>query len=315
MSYKQLTQDQRYQIYEMKLEGKSQRKIAEKLKVAPSTISRELRRNRGGKGYRPGQAHKKAMKRRHLRRRPLVFTGRLKQRVIQKLKIDWSPAQISGWLKKQGGPTISHEWIYLHVWADKAQGGTLYTHLRQAHRKHRKRYGQRDRRGRIPGQISIEKRPAVVEKRKRLGDWEVDTVQGRQDRQAIVSAVDRRSRYTELAKVESRQADSVARAVVKSLKPHPSKTITSDNGREFAAHAEIAEALEANFYFAHPFHSWERGTNENTNGLIRQYLPKGRSLDNITRKELKFIMNRLNHRPRKCLGFKTPAEVHYSRRN
>lgn len=315
MSYQQLTQEQRYHIYERKHEGVSLRTIAVEIGVAPSTVSREVRRNRGQRGYRPCQAHQTALERRQIPRRPITFTARVRALVERKLKLDWSPSQIVGWLERNGLPSVSHERIYAHVWQDKREGGTLYHHLRHGNRKYRKRYGKRDSRGRIPNQTSIEQRPAVVERRNRSGDWEVDTVLGKQARHAVVSAVERDSRYTVLTKVPNRLAETLSKALVKGLKPHEVKTITSDNGREFAGHAEIAEALDADFYFAHPYHSWERGTNENTNGLIRQYLPKGRSLDNVTQKELRFIMDRLNHRPRECLGFKTPAEVHFSKQN
>ena len=314
MSYSQLTQDQRYQIYEMKHEGKTQKQMAKAVGVHPSTISRELQRNQGQRGYRPHQAHAMALERRDIPRRPPTFTGKLRQTVEDKLREDLSPEQISGWLKKHHKPSVSHERIYQHVWEDQAQGGDLHTHLRHAHKKYRKRYGKRDRRGTIPDRVGIEQRPKVVERRSRVGDWELDSVLGRQESQAIVSAVERRSRFTILAKVDQRKAETVGAAVIDALGPHKERvlTLTSDNGREFANHQQIAQGLGAGFYFARPYHSWERGTNENTNGLLRQYIPKKCSLDKIGTEELRFVMERLNHRPRKCLGYKTPDEVFFS---
>ena len=314
MSYSQLTQDQRYQIYEMKHEGKTQKQMAKAVGVHPSTISRELQRNQGQRGYRPHQAHAMALERRDIPRRPPTFTGKLRQTVEDKLREDLSPEQISGWLKKHHKPSVSHERIYQHVWEDQAQGGDLHTHLRHAHKKYRKRYGKRDRRGTIPDRVGIEQRPKVVERRSRVGDWELDSVLGRQESQAIVSAVERRSRFTILAKVDQRKAETVGAAVIDALGPHKERvlTLTSDNGREFANHQQIAQGLGAGFYFARPYHSWERGTKENTNGLLRQYIPKKCSLDKIGTEELRFVMDRLNHRPRKCLGYKTPDEVFFS---
>jgi len=314
VSYSQLTQDQRYQIYEMKHEGKTQKQMAKAVGVHPSTISRELQRNQGQRGYRPHQAHAMALERRDIPRRPPTFTGKLRQTVEDKLREDLSPEQISGWLKKHHKPSVSHERIYQHVWEDQAQGGDLHTHLRHAHKKYRKRYGKRDRRGTIPDRVGIEQRPKVVERRSRVGDWELDSVLGRQESQAIVSAVERRSRFTILAKVDQRKAETVGAAVIDALGPHKERvlTLTSDNGREFANHQQIAQGLGAGFYFARPYHSWERGTNENTNGLLRQYIPKKCSLDKIGTEELRFVMERLNHRPRKCLGYKTPDEVFFS---
>ena len=314
MSYSQLTQDQRYQIYEMKHECKTQRRMAEAVGVHPSTVSHELRRNRGQRGYRPHQAHAMAQERRQIPRRTPTFTGELRQRVEDKLREDWSPEQISGRLKKHRKPSVSHERIYQHVMEDQAQGGDLHTHLRRAHKKRRKRYGKRDRRGTIPGRVGIEQRPQVVQRRSRVGDWELDSVLGRQESQAIVSAVERRSRFTILAKVDQRKAETVGVAVVDGLGPYKERvlTLTADNGREFATHQQIAQELEAGFYFARPYHSWERGTNENTNGLVRQYVPKKCSLDNIGAEQLRFVMERLNHRPRKCLDYKTPYEVFFA---
>ena len=308
MSYTQLTQEQRYQIHALLKMEHQQTEIAESLGVHKSTVSRELRRNKGLRGYRPKQAHQKAMSRRdHSRRRINPETWLLIEAQIRR---EWSPEQISGWLKRHAAVEISHEWIYQYVLADKHAGGTLYRHLR-CQKKRRKRYGSYDRRGKLPNRVSIEERPVIVDKRQRVGDWEVDTIVGKGHRQAIVSLTERKSRLVLLQKVERRTADLVSDAVIGLLQPiaEHSYTITGDNGKEFAEHERISHALNTDFFFAHPFAAWERGTNENMNGLVRQYIPKRREFDTISEHELSFITNRLNHRPRKCLDYRTPFEV------
>jgi IS30 family transposase len=235
------------------------------------------------------------------------------QRVDTLLKQDWSPEQISGTLKRQGQPSASHERIYKHIYADKQQGGDLHTHLR-CQKKRRKRYGTYDRRDQIANRKSIDQRPAVVATKQRLGDWEIDTIIGKNHKQAIVSLVERQSKLTRLAKVERKTDEAVKAALIKLLKPIAQKvhTITSDNGKEFAGHEAIAEALGVEFYFAHPYHSWERGLNENTNGLVRQYFSKGSNFTAITDQQVQAVAERLNERPRKTLGFQTPNDVFFN---
>jgi IS30 family transposase len=309
-TYTQLTQEQRYQISALKRMGHSRTEIAGVVDVHKSTISRELRRNEGERGYRPKQAHEKAMARRpKAKLRIKADTWRV---VEEKLCQDWSPEQVSGWLKRRQGTQISHEWIYQHILVDKQAGGDLYTHLR-CQKKRRKRYGMHDRRGKLPNRTSIEERSQVVEQRERLGDWEVDTLLGIRARGALVSLVERKSRFTLLQPVEQCLADLVSPAIISLLGPFPDlvHTLTGDNGKEFANHVQIAEALKATFYFAHPYSAWERGTNENTNGLIRQYFPKKKDFSKITPLEAIAIAYKLNHRPRKCLDFMTPFEVFF----
>lgn len=310
MSYTQLTQEQRYQIHSLLKMEHNQTEIAECLEVHKATVSRELRRNKGRRGYRPKQAHQKAMSRRnHPRRRIISETWRL---VESKIRLDWSPEQISGWLKRHVDIEISHEWIYQYILADKHAGGTLYRHLR-CQKKRRKRYGSYDRRGKLPNRVSIEERPAVVDQRRRIGDWEVDTIVGKGHRQAIVTLTERKSRFALLRKVGRRTADRVGDAVIELLRPATDRlhTLTADNGKEFAEHERVAQKLQADFFFAHPYAAWERGANENMNGLVRQYIPKNRDLDSVTHADLIWIMNRLNHRPRKCLDFLSPFEVFF----
>ena len=310
VAYTQLTQEQRYQISTMKKIGSSQKEMAEEIGVHKSTISREVRRNTGERGYRPKQAHEKALGR---RANAKVQIGAAVWKIVEeKLRQDWSPEQVSGWLKREGRPSLSHEWIYQHILADKAAGGDLYSHLRH-HKKRRKRYGSYDRRGKLPNRVSIEERSELVEQRERLGDWEVDTLVGKGHRGALVSLVERKSRYTLLGPVKRRQADLVRHATISLLLPFVDQvhTITGDNGKEFAEHMQIAETLKAVFYFAHPYSAWERGTNENTNGLVRQYFPKSTNFSKVTHAKALSATDKLNHRPRKCLAFRTPFEVFF----
>jgi len=308
-TYQQLTQVQRYQISALKKNGHSQREIADTIGVHKSTISRELRRNRGQRGYRPQQAHRKALDRHRqkVKRRIRPSTWRL---VEEKLREDLSPEQVSGWLEKEQDITVSHEWIYQYILADKEAGGDLHKHLR-CQKPYRKRYGQYDRRGKLPNRVSIEERPAIVDSRERLGDWEVDTMVGKGHRGALVTLTERKSRLALIHRVGHRRAEEVAQAVLGLLGSLSESvhTITSDNGKEFAKHETIAEGLQADFYFAHPYSSWERGANENMNGLIRQYFPKDTDFTTVTDAEVARVMEKLNHRPRKSLDYQTPLEV------
>jgi IS30 family transposase len=313
MSYTQLTHEQRYHIYAHKKTGHfTQSEIADMLGVHKSTISRELSRNRGGRGYRPKQAHESTLARRLSRVRPRISSGTW-EFVERLVRLDLSPEQVSGRLRKEQGLSVSHERIYQHIYADKRGGGDLHEHLR-CQKKRRKRYGKYSRRGQIPGRTGIELRPAVVDARRRIGDWEADTIIGKGHRQAIVSLTERKSRLTLIKKVCRKSADAVRDAIVELLGPvkEAVHTITSDNGTEFAAHETIAEKLTAAFYFARPYHAWERGANENANGLVRQYFPKGHDFKTITDEQINFVMDRLNNRPRKKLGFLTPKEVFYN---
>jgi IS30 family transposase len=308
-TYTQLTREQRYQIKALLDTGHNQTEIAQQLEVNKSTVSREVRRNRGQRGYRPKQAHAMALRRRrekaHTQIGPEIWAL-----VEEKIREDWSPEQISGRLKKEG-VAISHEHIYQYIYADKRAGGTLCSHLR-CQKKRRKRYGKHDRRGKIPNRKSIEERPEIVQQRARLGDWEVDLMLGKDQQGVMVTLTERKSRFTLLRRVSSKQSDVVAQTVIALLKwvAHL-ESITADNGKEFAAHLDISQALSVDFYFAHPYASWERGTNENTNGLIRQYLPKSRSLKNVSFREETKIMDHINLRPRKCLDFRSPFEVFF----
>ena len=307
-TYRQLTQEQRYQIYALQKTGHGPSEIAEVIGVHKSTVSREWKRNRGGRGYRPQQAHRLALERRQKAvRRITVETWAVVERLLRQ---DWSPEQISGRLKKEQKIGISHEWIYQYVLADKRAGGNLYRHLR-CQKKRRKRYGKYDRRGKLPNCRSIDERPKLVNRRKRLGDWEVDTILGKRHKPAMVTLTERKSRLTFLGKVPQRTACAVRKQLLRLLLPvaDQAHTLTSDHGKEFADHQRIAQALQLDFYFAHPYAAWERGTNENTNGLLRQYFPKKLDFQAVSNQAIEQAMCRLNFRPRKALRFKTPFEV------
>ncbi len=311
MSYTQLTQEQRYQIYALLKMGHNRTEIAAVIEMHKATISRELGRNSGLRGYRPKQAHHKALSRRNhslARIMPEIW-----EMIEAKLHLEWSPEQVSGWLQRRFAIQVSHEWIYQHILVDKKAGGELYRHLR-CQKKRRKRYGSYDRRGKLPNRVSIEERPLIVEQRQRIGDWEVDTIVGKGHHQGIVTLIERKSRFALLSKVEQRTADQVSQAMIDLLLPVSDRlhTITADNGKEFAEHERVAHELQVDFFFAHPNAAWERGANENMNGLVRQYIPKKCNFASVTNVELIQIMKRLNYRPRKCLDFLSPFEVFFN---
>lgn len=311
-TYKQLTQELRYFIYQLKEIAFTQSEIAEQIGVHKSTISRELNRNTGGKGYRPMQAHNKALERRLLAAKAIKMTQHMIDLVEEKILEQWSPEQISGWLMSEHKNSLSHERIYQHIWQDKRQGGDLYQHLRRQGKKYQKRGSNgKQSRGQIIDRISIDDRPQAVEEKKRVGDWEIDTVIGKGHSGALVTIVERKTLYTLIARVNGKCADWVTQATIKLLEPFIDRThsITADNGKEFAYHKKITEALETAFYFAHPYHSWERGLNENTNGLIRQYFPKNTDFKTVDDEDVYIVMQKLNNRPRKSLGFKTPLQM------
>ena len=309
--YKHLSREERYQIYSLRLAKQTISEIARLLGRHRSTISRELGRGRGLRGYRAEQACSKASERAKKSRNARRVDAKVWADVSFYLGLQWSPEQIAGYLKINAQPTVSHESIYQRIYADKAAGGTLHLALR-CQKPRRKRYGSgQERRGTIPNQVSIDKRPTLVNQRERFGDWEGDLVIGSGQHQALVTLNERTTRYSLIAHVPFKTAQAVSDAMISLLAPFAANvhTLTTDNGKEFAQHEHIAKQLGANFYFAHPYASWERGANENMNGLIRQFFPKKMPFDDITVQDISFVTNRLNHRPRKCLGYKTPHEV------
>ncbi len=311
MNYKHLSQIERYQIYSLMKANQSITQIADQLGRHKSTISRELGRNEGRRGYRPKQACELALSRSQGSRNAREVEPWVKREADVLLDLQWSPEQIAGKLP------VSHETLYMHVYADKAKGGKLWKNLRCQKQKKKRYASGQDRRGQIPNRRPLSERPGYVEDRKHVGHWEGDTVIGANHKQAIVTLVERKSGYAVIEKVANKTADLVSAAIVNRLKPFGTKvkTLTFDNGKEFCGHDKIDEALGSTSYFARPFASWERGSNENFNGLLRQYVPKKRAMESITDEEIKMIENRLNNRPRKRLGFRTPAEVFHQSLN
>lgn len=311
MNYKQLTEHERYQIYALKKTGMINKEIAKQLERHPSTIGRELSRNTGKRGYRPKQAHEKACQRRKTAEKAIKLTNEVKGWIVELIEQQLSPEQVVGYLLEHKGISLHHETIYQLIYADKKAGGTLYQQLRIMSKKYRKRYGSYDSRGQIKNRVSIEDRPQVVDNKERIGDWEGDTVIGKGRKSALLTLVERKTLYTMIFRLTGKHAALVAQTAVSGMKELAEMihTITLDNGLEFAHHELISVGLKADIYFAHPYSSWERGINENTNGLIRQYFPKGTDFNQVTDEQVQHVMNRLNNRPRKTRGYKTPNEL------
>lgn len=313
--YRQITFEERYTLGLLRRQGLSAAAIARVLGRHRSTIGREVRRNGTPRDgcYRPQLAQWYAQRRRSFSRRNRRLAPADWARVQALLRLDWSPDQVAGWLGRHGLLTISHETIYRHIWADLATGGTLHEHLRGARKQRRKRYRSYDSRGRLAGKRPITARPAVVEGRTQVGHWEVDTLLGAgQAGPCVVSLVERKTGYLMLGKLERRSTAAVNRRLTALLprQPQPVRTITADNGTEFHGYRAVETKTGVRFYFATPHHAWERGTNENTNGLLRQYLPKRHSMAELTQWDCNAIARKLNRRPRKRLGYQTPEECY-----
>lgn len=311
MNYKQLTESERYQIYALLKAGHTQKEISDVLGRNPSTICRELKRNKGLKGYRPAQAHRLFKTRQSEAIKAFKITDEIWDWVVTLIQQELSPQQVVDYLKRHKNISLHHETIYQLIYLEKAHGGELYQNLRIARKTHRKRYGHYDQRGRIKNRVCIDNRPEVVEAKERIGDWEGDTIMGKGRKSALLTMVERKTLYTVIVRLNGKHADLLAAAAVKHMKSLKEKvtTITFDNGLEFAAHETIAKGLNADIYFAHPYASWERGINENTNGLVRQYFPKGTDFNKVTDKQIKHVMDRLNNRPRKTRGCRSPNEL------
>ncbi len=309
--YQQLTYEQRCQISALNKRGNSQREIAETVGTSQSSISRELARNKGERGYRYKQAQEKSVQRRRAASKATKMTSKMISVIEIKLRIEWSPEQISGWLLEECEELISHESIYLHIWTDKRAGGDLYRHLRRQGKKYDTRRNGKSTRGQIKNRVSINDRPKVVDDKSRIGDWEIDTVIGKGHSGALVTIVERVTNFTVCKQVNSKSAAAVTQATIELLRPLKDvvHTITADNGKEFAYHEQVSEVLGIEYYFAHPYSSWERGLNENTNGLLRQYFPKKTDFKKVTQGSVRRAVKRLNNRPRKNLDFKTPADL------
>lgn len=312
MKYCQLTPNERFAIYLFLQQNYSLTEIAKSLNRHKSTISREVKRNAGGRGYRYKQANLWSEKRRINAKKHIKFTPKMKELVIKYLKEDWSPEQISVYLQKRKNLSISHETIYRFIRHDQSLDGTLYKHLRQSNRRRRKRYGSGPNvKGTIKNRVFIKDRPKSVEKRNRIGHWEGDTIVGKNHKGSIVTLVERKSLYVKLVLCKDRTSKIVTQGINKILRNVSDRvtTITVDNGKEFSSHHEISKSLDAKVFFADPYSFWQRGINESINGLVRQYFPKGSDFSKLTQKDVEKVEQKLNSRPRKTLGFKTPNEV------
>jgi len=315
MRYHQITFAERYTLGALRRRGCSTAAIARLLGRHRSTIGREVQRNGTPRDrcYRPQLADWYAWGRRSRSRRNARFSAADWNQVLALVREDWSPEQVAGWLKRHGRLTISHETIYRYIWRDLRYGGTLYQHLRGARKQRRKRYGRYDSRGRLAGKRPITARPAVVDARTELGHWEGDTMLGgSQAGPCVLSLVERKTGYVLVGQLARRSTAAVNRRAEQLIaqQPHRVRTITVDNGTEFHDYAALERATGTQFYFATPHHAWERGTNENTNGLLRQYLPKRQSMAHLTQQDCHRIATKLNRRPRKRLGYRTPEECY-----
>ena len=313
MTYKRVTGEERRLIYWWRREGCGVREIARRLRRCAGSISRELARNLGKRGYRWKQAHWKAQERTK-RPGPRRFTEAVRLEAEKRLVEGWTPEIISARARLEGRPWVCKETIYKHVYADAKAGGALWRKLPRAHRKRRRRCPRLDGRGRgkIPNQRMIDTRPAAVETRTLVGHWEGDLIHGAAKTGNLVTAVERTTRFALVGRTDTKEADEVTSVLCRMLLKVPkiARTgLTLDNGKEFARHEDLARTTDLDVFFARPYHSWERGTNENTNGLIRRLYPKQSSFARIGKLELRRIDRYLNDRPRKCLGWKTPREA------
>jgi IS30 family transposase len=312
MNYRQLTPEERYMLAALRRQGLNKSQIARQLGRHRSTICREVRRNstRADGHYRASTAQERTQGRRSRSRRNLRFSARDFALIDELLSRQWSPEQVAGYLRRTEQLAVSHETIYRHVWRDKRQGGTLHTHLRGARKRRRKRYGAYDSRGRLAGKRMISERPEEVEARGSVGHWEADTVAGSGTKDCVLTLVERKTGLVLIGKLKDRTAGSLSRRVIRLVRRHGGvfETVTADNGTEFHDYGRVERLTGAAFYFARPYHSWERGSNENANGLVRQYLPKGMSMAGLSQHQCNAIARKLNTRPRKRLGFRTPLE-------
>lgn len=312
MRYHQITPSERYTLGVLRKQGFTNAQMASALGRHRSTIGREFARNHSpyDGAYRPSVAQEHANGRKRRSRRNSHFTGTEWKLIEMLLREKFSPEQISGWLHLLEILEISHQTIYTHVHRDRRSGGTLWKQLRQPAR-YRKRYATTEKRGRLPGKRHISERPATVESRKEFGHWEMDLVVGTGSSHCIVTLVERVTGVTIIGQLRCRKMADVNKRVIGLIQAHPGLfvTITVDNGPEFHGYKEIEQATGVTIYFANPYASWERGTSENTNGLIRQYIPKGTSMKRLTQDRCLAIACALNNRPRKRHGFRTPLET------
>lgn len=311
MRYQQITSDERCTLATLRKQHRSNAEIARIMDRHPATITRELKRNccPYDGGYRHLRAQEISDLRRRRSRRKSHLSEEDWQFIKELIEADFSPEQISGTLRLDELLRVSHETIYKHIWCDKRCGGTLYRHLRQRP-KYRKRYGPHEKRGKVAGKRHISERPAAVEHRREFGHWEMDTVAGTGSKHCILTLVERTTGCVLIGKLRNHTAAALNERLLQIIQgsPHLFKTITADNGTEFHNYQHIEQTTGVTIYFATPYHAWERGTNENTNGLIRQYLPKRTSMKYVTQRRCNEIACTLNNRPRKRHAFRTPIQ-------
>ena len=311
---KHITSEERHTIAYLLGQKKSPAYIARNLGRDKSTITREIKRNCDlrSKEYSFDLANRKAINRKSSKKKRCGFTPEIKAHVEAQLAKKYSPEQIAGHAKVNGVECVSHECIYQYIWRDKKAGGSLFEHLRNRHKRYRKRGAAKDNRGIIRNKIPMAERPAVVDKRERLGDLEIDLVIGKGHQGALLTINDRVSGLLIMERLQGKTAAEVTASTIARLAPFKAQlhTITSDNGKEFSGHEEISSALEVDFYFARPYHSWERGSNENLNGLVRQYIPKSWNILEVEKSFIKEVEEALNTRPRKRHNYLPPLTIH-----
>ena len=315
-TYRRITYEDRCQIHAVRTAGITQAEIGTVLGVSQGTGSRELSRNTGQRGYRFQQAQRTAQSRQApVRHQPRTLTHHVRRAIARKLRAErWSPEQIRFWLRAAYGVSLSHEWIYRMIWDDTRAGGDLWRFLRRRGKTSNRRGAQHAGRGVIPQRVDIAERPAIVNSKSRLGDWEGDTSVGAHHTGALLTPVERKSLFTTISKLVRPTAKAAHRATVHRLIPlrDDVHTLTYDHGNEFAGHRKTAHLLQAQVCFATPYHAWERGVNANTKGLIRDFFPKGTDCTTIHPATVAKVERLLNRRPRKSLGFKTPHEVFHA---
>lgn len=309
MSYRRVTSEDRLRIKDGLDAGLSKSAIADKLGFNKSTIGREISRNTGGRGYRPKQAQRTAESREQAKHWPYKLNPVVMTMIVERLELKWSPEQISNRLRLEGGADISTETIYRFIDEDRETGGNLWRHLRRSGKRRTRRFPSEERRGKIKNAVPISERPKQANKRKNLGHWERDTMLGKNRKTGVLVITDRKSRFNKFKKLNRRLASGVTNETIKALKGLPIQSITNDRGQEFADHERCAKKLNVKIYFCEPYSSYQRGTNENRIGILRQYYPKKTDLTQLTNKQLNKVEFEINNRPMKCLDWLTPYEV------
>lgn len=308
MGYRRVTHEDRIVIKANLDVGLSKSEIADKLGFHKSTIGREITRNSGRRGYRPRQAQMRAQARQEAKQGPYKMDPVMMALIMERLELRWSPEQISNRLRIEGQPYVSAETIYKFIQEDQKNGGELWRNLRRSRRRRQRRFPSEDRRGKIQNARSISKRSRKANKRKKVGHWERDLMVGKNHQSAVLVITDRKSRFNKFRKLNGKHAKKVTKETVTALKDLPVKSVTNDRGQEFSDHRRCEKKMKVKIYFCDPYSSYQRGTNENRIGILRQYLPKKTDISGLTNKELQKIEFEINNRPMKCLDWMTPYE-------